>query len=146
MDILKNIGDWLTDDRLITNLLGVHVLLAAILVISVIIRRIITRGGVQLIRWTGLHFLDGFSKEAIRHARTLLFWITLGLMVLTAISGIIYHLAGRDLRADALDWYNGLTAREVFEIGLALGELAVLGVGVYVGLRLINRLKKSLEA
>ncbi len=145
MDFLKDFGDWLTDDRLITNLIGVHVLLAALLLVSVIIRRIITQGGVQLIRWTGLHFLDGFSKEAVRHARTLLFWATVGLMLATAVGGIIYHLAGRDMRADALDWYNGLTAREVFEIGLGMGELVILGISVFVGLRLVNRLKRRLE-
>ena len=102
-------------------------------------------GGNHLVRWTGLHWLDGFSKEAVRHMRSLLFWTTLGLMIFAVIGGIIYHLAGRDIFLDVQAWYNQLTAREIFDFGLAVGELIFLGIAVYFTLRLVQKPKAFLE-
>ncbi len=61
--------DWLTnfaDDRLLTNMIGLHIVLGALLIASVVMRRIIMHGGNHVVRWTGFHWLDGFSKEAVR--------------------------------------------------------------------------------
>ena len=69
MDIFKGLGDWLTDDRLVSNLVCVHALLGALLILSVLLRKLAIQGGSQLVRWTGLHWLDGISKEAVRHVR-----------------------------------------------------------------------------
>ncbi len=140
--------DWLTnfaDDRLLTNLIGLHIILGAVLLVSVIMRRIIMHGGSHLVRWTGYRWLDGFSKEAVRHLRALLFWSTLGLMACVFISAIIYHLVGRDMLVDFQNWYSQLTAKEIFDFGLAIGELVALSVIVYFTLRLIQKPRAFLE-
>ena len=41
---------------------------------------------------------------------------------------VVYHLAGRDIRVDVYAWYSQLTAREILNFGIALGELALLGL------------------
>ena len=145
MDLHTRIGSWLGDDRLLTNLVGLHILLAAILVVSVVLRKLLIHGGDQLARWTGLHWLEGFSREAVRRTRSFLFWSTLGLMTLAVLSGILYHMAGRDIRSDLTNWYNHLTAAEIFNFGVALGQLVLLGVGVYFGLRLVRRARRGLQ-
>ena len=133
------------DDRVVTNLIALHVLLGMILLVSIVLRKLIMHGGSQLVRWTGLHWLDGISKEAVRHTRSLLFWATLGLMVVTVIGAVIYQLAGRDIRLDLSAWYSQLTAREIFDFGVAIGELVLLGVAVFFTLRLVRRWKRTLE-
>ena len=65
MDLHTRIGHWLSDERLLANLIGVHVSLGAILIFSVIVRRILINGGDQLVRWTGLHWLDGDRKSVV---------------------------------------------------------------------------------
>ena len=82
--------NWIADDRLLTNLIGLHIILGGILFVSVVLRRIIMHGGSQLVRWTGLHWLDGFCKEAVRHIRSLRFWTTLGLRVLVVVGGVVF--------------------------------------------------------
>ena len=145
MDLFKNLGDWITDDRLVSNLIALHVLLAMILVVSVVLRKLIVHGGSQLALWTGLHRLDGISREAARHTRAVLFWATLGLMVAMVISAVIYQVAGRDIRLDFQAWYSQLTAPEIFDFGLEVGELVLLGVGVFFAMRLVRRSKGFLE-
>jgi small-conductance mechanosensitive channel len=142
---MDRIGNWLSDDRLLTNLIGLHIVLGAILFVSVVLRKIVTRGGSQMARWTGLHWLDGISKEAVRHVRALLFRATVGLMALAVIGGVTYHLAGRNIRLDVHAWYTQLTAREIFDFGVILGELVLLGVGLYFALRLVRRVNGPLE-
>jgi len=145
MDWLKSITDSFADDRLIINLIGLHIILGAVLIISVVLRQIILQGGSQLVRWTGLKWLNGISNEAIRHTRSLLFWLTVGLMVCLVIGGTVYHLAGRDIRHDVHAWYAQLTAREIFDFGVALGELVLVTIGVYFGIRLVRRAKMAME-
>jgi small conductance mechanosensitive channel len=140
-----DITAWVTDDRLVINLIAIHAILGAIFLVSVVLRRVIMHGGSQLVRWTGLHWLDGVSKEAVRHVRSLLFWSTVALMVLAVISGSIYHVAGRDVREDVRTWYSQLTARDIVALAVALGELALVGVGMFFGLRLIRRGTPYLE-
>src|SRR5437773_1138926 len=97
MDWLTQLFNVVANDRLVTNLIGLHVILAATLIVSIVLRKIIMHGGSQLVRWTGLHWLDGVSKAAVRRLRSLLFWSTIGLMTLMVLSGIVYHCAGRDI-------------------------------------------------
>lgn len=146
MDIHNRIGVWLSDDRLLANLIGLHIVLCAVLIISVVLRKVLIHGGDELARWTGLHWIDGFSKEAVRRIRSLLFWTTLSLMLMTAVAGGIYHFRGRDIRLDVTDWYQHLTARQIFSVGLALGELVALCVGTYFAVRLVRRAAKALHA
>ena len=54
----------------LANLIGIHVVLAVILLISVILRKLLKTGSEQVSRWTGLGWLDDASKEAGRSMRT----------------------------------------------------------------------------
>lgn len=145
MDFNKLISTVLGDDRLLANLVALHVLLATTLVVSVVLRKVIIHGGNQLVRWTGLHWLDGFSKEAVRRIRALLFWSTIGSMALLITCGVIYHMAGRDMRVDVQAWYDHLTARQIVDFAIAIGELTLLGVAVYFTLRLVRRLREPMQ-
>jgi len=146
MNIHSWINSFFADDRLLANLVAVHLVLAVILVAAVVLRRLLTHGGEQFARWTGLHWLDGFSKEATRKMRGMLFWMVLTLLAGTVIGGVGYHLAGRDMRQDVLNWYAHLTGAQIFRIGLALGQLVLLALAVPFALRLIRRARAFLQA
>ncbi|MCI0378635.1 MAG: mechanosensitive ion channel family protein [Gemmataceae bacterium] len=145
MDFFNRVGDWFADDRLLANLVGLHVILAVFLVVSVILRKILMQGGDVLVRWTGLHWLDGISKEAVRKIRALLFWATVCLMLGAILGSVAYHAFGRDIRLDLSDWYQQLTAEQIFLLCLALGQLALLAVGVFFAIRLVRRGRLYLE-
>ena len=144
MDWLNNLGAF-ADDRLLANLIGLHLVLGLIYVTSLILRGIIMHGGSHVVGWTGLHWLDGVSKEAVRRARALLFWTTISLMLLSVVGGVAYQLMGRDIRHDVKAWYSELTGPEIFDLGVGLGELVLVAIGVYFGVRLVRRLKRNLE-
>lgn len=145
MDLHTRLSQWLSDDRLLANLIGVHVVLAGLLILSIVIRKLLIHGGGQLVRWTGLHWLDGVSKEAVRRMRSLLFWTTLAAMALTLVAGAVYHVSGRDVRADLNDWYSHLTASQLLRLGVAAAELVLLAIATVFLLRLVRRTSAALE-
>src|SRR5688500_13641296 len=110
MDLHTRIGQWLGDDRLLANLVGLHVCLAGVLIFSILVRKLLIHGGAVLVRWTGLHWLDGFSQEAVRRIRSLLFWSTLCTIAVLYLAGGVYHFSGRDARLDLREWYEHMTA------------------------------------
>ncbi|MBM4068452.1 MAG: mechanosensitive ion channel family protein [Planctomycetes bacterium] len=140
MAIVSRIGDFLSDDRLLFNLIAIHVLLVASLVVPIVLRRLLVNGSNQLVHMTGLHWLNGLSQEAGRRLKAVCFWATLGAMTLTILGGCIYHFAaGRDVRADFEAWYAQLTWRDAFTLGRALAELCLLGLGIWLGTRQLRR-------
>ena len=139
-------NNFVADDRLIANLVAVHLIIAGLLIVGIVLRKILTQGGEQFARWTGLHWLDGFSKEATRRLRTILFWIILALMAGTVLAGLGYQAGGRDMRQDVTDWYTHLTGAQILHMGLALGELVLLGLMIPLAVGLVRRLKSPLEA
>lgn len=128
-----------SDDRLLANLVGIHLVLIAIFSASVLLRRGLSRGGDTLVRWTGLHWLDGLSREASKGARTLLFWSTVALMITAVVSTFVYHFSGHDIRTDLGDWYHNLTAKQLLAFAVLLGQLVALALGVSLAFRLIRR-------
>src|SRR5438445_7704238 len=80
MDLHTSIGELLTDERLLFNLIAIHALIGVTLIVSMIVKQILVRGSDRLAHLTGLHWLDGVSQEAVRRARSVLFWLTLGAM------------------------------------------------------------------
>lgn len=145
MDLLLAVGDFFTDDRLLTNLIGVHVVLVSILIVSFITRKLLLRGGDALVRWTGLHWLDHLGKAADRRAHAFLFWSTLAALALTVAAGVIYHAVGRDLRGDFHLWYQHLTGPQLFALGMTIAKLAALSIAVWMAFGLVRRGKKLLE-
>lgn len=134
------------DERLLANLVGIHLVLIAVLATSVLLRKLLSRGGEWLVRWTGLHWLDGLSREAAKGARAVLFWSTVTLMVSAVVSTVVYHLAGHDVRTDLGDWYDHLTARQLLGFALLAGKLVVLTLIVSLALRLVRRGRLYVEA
>ena len=145
MNLQAWVNHVLSDDRLIANLVAIHLIIGVLLIVGVVLRKLLTHGGDQFARWTGLHWLDGFSKEATRKIRNGLFWVILLAMTGTLVAGIGYHISGRDMRQDIREWYTHLTGAEVLHMGIALAELVILGVAVHFAFRLIRRFKNPLQ-
>src|SRR5438309_457007 len=141
MDLSK----WLNDERLLANLIGIHLVLAAILIVSIILRKALKSCSEQVARWTGLHWLDDASKEAGKSMRLILFWCTIVLMVGSIVSIAVYHLSGRHAHDDFKDWCAQLTSEHLKSFGLMLGKLVLLALGVAVAFRVIRRLRVFLE-
>jgi small-conductance mechanosensitive channel len=142
MDISK----WLNDERLLANLIGIHVVLGVILIVSVVLGKLLKNGCEQVARWTGLHWLDSASKEAVKGMRSILFWSTVTLMIVSVVSMAAYHLSGRHAHDDFKEWYGQLTSVHLMMFGVMLGKLVLLALGVGVAFRLIRRLRVFLEA
>jgi small-conductance mechanosensitive channel len=137
---------WLNDERLLANLIGIHVVLGVILIVSIVLRKVLKNGCEQVARWTGLHWLDSASKEAVKGMRSILFWSTVTLMIVSVVSMAAYHLSGRHAHDDFKDWYGQLTSAHLMAFGVMLGKLVLLALGVTVAFRLIRRLRVVLEA
>src|SRR5436305_34328 len=71
-----DLSRWLNDERLLANLIGIHVVLAVVLLVSIVLRKLLKNGGDQFARWTACHWLEGASKEAVKSMRSMLFWTT----------------------------------------------------------------------
>lgn len=141
MDLSK----WLNDDRLLANLIGIHIVLAALLIVSVVLRKLLKNGGDQVARWTGIHWLDGVSKEAVKGMRSMLFWTTVVLMVVSVASMAVYHLSGRDARGDVQEFTGQLTLLHLTNFGIMLGKIIAVAIGVALSFRVIRRLRVFLE-
>ncbi len=139
MAIVSRIGEFLSDDRLLFNLIAIHVLLVSSLIVSIVLRRLLAHGGNHLVQLTGLSWLHGMSQEASRKLKTFFFWTTLGAMALTVLGGLFYHAQGRDVRGDFSHWYEQLTWKDLWIFGRASAELALLGVGIWLGTKQLRR-------
>lgn len=145
MNLYERLGQILTDERLLSNLIALHVLFGLILVGSMIARRILISGGDSLSNWTGLHWLDGISREATRRGRAILFWVTLLLLFTSVVGSVVYHLAGRDIRYDVTHWYENVTSDQMLRLGIAIGQLVLLGIGLNIAIRLVRVIRVHLE-
>lgn len=139
MAIISRIGEFLSDDRLLFNLIAMHVLLVSSLIASIVFRRLLAHGGNHFVNLTGLSWLQGISEEASRRIKTFFFWTTLGMMAATIVGGIFYHANGRDVRSDFSHWYDQLTWTDLWLFGRATAELVMLGVGIWLGTRQLRR-------
>src|SRR5262249_55569574 len=144
--LLTRLTHFFADDRLLANLIAVHVAFGAILAVSFVMRKILLHGGNSLVRWTGLHWLDHVGKEANRRIRTLMFWTTLLALIAAVAIGIVYHVAGRDARTDLAEWYQQLTGTQLLAWGLTLAKLVVLLLVVNFSAGIVRRLLHYLEA
>ncbi len=146
MDFLSSFTDLLADDRLAANLIVGHGIITVMVVVSVLLRRVVIGGSSNLIRWTRLRWLKAASEEASRRAGTMLFWLTVLLVLLTVIGGVGYHLAGRDIRLDLSTWYERLTIAELLAVAGAGVKLLALALGAWFAVRSVRRLWPVLEA
>lgn len=147
MDWSNRVTAFLSDERLLTNLIAVHVVVGALLILSVLVRQMLQSGGDRLFSWAGMPSLRDATQEAAEQMRNLVYWITLGLMLATAGGGILYHLAGRDVRQDLADlWHAHITSAQLIALALAAAELAGLALATWLAGRLLRLLRRKLEA
>src|SRR4051794_21774609 len=122
MDLSK----WLNDERLLANLIGIHIALAVVLILSLFLRKMLKNTGEGFVRWTGMTWLDTVSKEAVRSMRSMLFWATIALMVGVVVSMVIYHFSGRHAHDDFKDLSSQLTTAHLLAFSLTAGKLVAL--------------------
>jgi small conductance mechanosensitive channel len=146
MKIFERIGAFLSDDRLLFNLIAIHMLAGLALIGTMLLRRLLVHGSGHLVKMTGAGWLHGIHKEAERRLRGWLFWITLGLVGLIAVGGVIYHLAGRHVGQDFSGWVTHLSGSELFGLGLAAGEMVLLVFVLWFAVRQVRRLRPILHS
>jgi small conductance mechanosensitive channel len=146
MDFHALANGLLNDERLLAHLIGIHVVVALLLIGSVALRKLFKHGGRRLAGMSRQPWLHGLSRQAHRGLRNVLFWITLALMTVAVASMGVYHFSGRDLRTDLRDWYSHLTGAQILGFGITLGKLVVVALLAGVVYRLIGRLMQLLEA
>jgi small-conductance mechanosensitive channel len=145
MNLLSSLRNLLADDRFTANLLATYSVIVVIVIVSLFLRRVLTRGASQLARRTGLMWLDLVGKEAARRGRRLLLWVTLTSVFLITVVGFAYHLIGRDFRQDVGTWYDRLTLEDVLQVGFNLGAVVVLGLCASCMVRGVHRLRPKIE-
>jgi len=145
MSFFERVQDFLADERLLANLIALHAVLGLLLLLSFILRKLLIQGGDQLVRWSGVAWLDDVGKEAVRRVRALLFWCTVSLISISIVAGVSYHLFGRDVRVDLSDWVQHLTPAQVMQVGVSLGGLVLLMPAMFLAYRLVRKVKTLLQ-
>ncbi|MBY0522298.1 MAG: mechanosensitive ion channel family protein [Gemmataceae bacterium] len=145
MDIWSHVRTFFADDRLDANLIGFYGVIVVTFIVSMVMRRLMTRGGARLVGWTGVHWLEAAGDEAMRHMRSLLFWLTVCFMSATVVFGIVYHLVGRDLRHDLGDWYHHFTVEQLVRYGLTLATLLAVMVTTRFAIWTVRRVRPALQ-
>src|SRR5688572_26782339 len=74
MDLHAFVTDILSDERLLANLVAIHIGLGLVLIVSILCRNAVLAGGGRMLHWVGLDRVDGVSEEAARTVRSLTFW------------------------------------------------------------------------
>jgi small-conductance mechanosensitive channel len=143
----ERVGAFLSDDRLLFNLIAVHAAIALLLILSVIARAILQNGGDRFRARLGTHWLHGITHEATQHARSLVWWTTLLLMAVTVAGGVFYHLGGGDIRTDLAElWQQHVTPTRLITAGWIAAQLVGIAVVAMIACRFVHRLRTAFEA
>ncbi len=135
----------LSDERLVANLIALHVVVGVILFVVILVRKLLKHGGDSVSRLTGLSWIEGASREAISSIRSMLSWIAMG-GVLGAIAFIIvYHQQGRDIRIDGRRVYEHFAPEQLYAFGTLLGKIVLVVLGVGIGFRILHRVRRYLQ-
>lgn len=147
MEWSTELAAFLADERLLANLIAVHVALLGLVVASLLVRQFLQLGGQRLLSWFGVAWLRGVTEEATGAARNLIYWITLAAMAACVLAAGAYHILGRDVRVDgpAL-WNRHVTADDIVRLGIVAGKVLAIAVGAWIACRLVHRLRLRLEA
>jgi small-conductance mechanosensitive channel len=146
MDHLNALIDALLgNERLLANLIAVHVALGGLLLLSVFLRKTFKHGVNRCICWTEMHWLKRAHRRCHRGLRHVLFWLTSGLMVVAVVTTVVYHFFGRDIRTDLHHWYSRVTTAHLFAVGITVGKLVLVAVAAGVVFRLVRRTMARFE-
>lgn len=145
MNVHALVTELLANERLLANLIGIHVLLAALLLVSFALRKTFQHSVSALIHWTELHWLHPLHERVHRMLCRILFWLTLILMFVACAATAVYHWLGQDIRADLRDWYHQLTRDHYIRAGIITAKVAAVMVIAVIAFRVIRRLSAMLE-
>ena len=87
----------LGNERLLVNLIAIHVVLGVVLIGSLLIRKFLLQGSRHLVRFTGKDWLGNFHQEAERSIRSLLFWMTVLTLFAVGAAGAGYHILAPEI-------------------------------------------------
>jgi small-conductance mechanosensitive channel len=147
MEWSVKVAAFLSDDRLLANLIAIHVLLVALLLVSLAIRKLVQSGGQRFLSWFGFSWLRGVTEEATSTARDFVYWITVALMVGSFTGAVFYHLAGRDIRADGVTlWHQHFTAEDAIGLGILAGKLLGIAIGAWFACGLVRQFRRRFES
>ena len=98
MDFPALVNELLANERLLANLIGINVVLGALLVLSIALRKTLRHSTHALIRWSEMHWLRPLHERAHRTLGRILFWLTLTLMFVACVGTAVYHYGSRRSR------------------------------------------------
>jgi small-conductance mechanosensitive channel len=145
MHIFPFLQDRLNDPALLPNLIAAVALALLVQLPAWLMRRLLRHCGGRLSGWTGSRLLGDAGQEAARRAQGVLFWLTLAAVLSVLSAGVVYHLAGRDVRVDAGAWLDRFTPEDWLRVGPRLGGLALLLAGLWLTARWARRTRTRLE-
>lgn len=143
---VKEIPGLFSDSRFTANVIAIHGLIVAAILVCLLVRRLLARGGHRLIDRTGWKWIEPVVEEAMRHGRRLVLWLTIAATLVLIVAGTLYHRAGRDIRADAMEWRDRLTREDWTKAGYHVGIIVGIVFAAWVGSRWIRRPRPRLES
>jgi small conductance mechanosensitive channel len=145
VDKVKQLPGHFSDSRFTANVIAVHGLVVVAILICLLLRRLLARGGRQIVERTGWKWIEPVVEEATRHGRRLVLWLTIAAALVLVVSGTMYHRAGRDIRHDCMDWHDLLSREDWIRAGYNLGIVIGILFAAWVGARFVRRLRPRLE-
>ncbi len=145
MEFVRFVRSFLADGRFDANLIAVYGLMVVLVLSSLLVRRLLARGGWHLARWTGIDAVERLGHEVSQRARRHLFWFTAVCMSIIALGGVAYHFAGRDIRDDLGARLAGMTLGDFLQTGAVLAGLAGLAGGAWFTAAVIQRARPWVE-
>jgi len=142
---IKQLPALFDDSRFTANVIAIHGLIVAAILICLLLRRMLARGGHRLVERTGWKWIEPIVEEAMRHGRRLVLWLTVAATLVLIVAGTLYHRAGRDIRADCMEWRDQLSREDWILAGYHLGIVLGILLAAWVGSRFVRRLRPLLE-
>src|SRR6516225_2740517 len=145
VDKVKQFPTNFSDSRFTANVIAVHGLVVVAILICLLSRRLLARGGRGLVERTGWKWIEPVVEEAMRHGRRLVLWLTVAAALVLIVSGTLYHRAGPDIRHDCMEWHDQLSREDWIGAGYHLGIVIGVLFAAWVGTRFVRRLRPRLE-
>jgi small-conductance mechanosensitive channel len=142
---LDQVREFVTDPRFIENLITTYAIIVVLVIVSLILRRVVGRGGERLAHWTGLRWLEELGREAGRGVKRLLARLTYALILLIVVAGGVYHFLGRHVRHDIKKWVGQITVEDWTNIGLRAAGVVGLLFASWIAIRLVRGLCQALR-
>jgi small conductance mechanosensitive channel len=137
--IWPRIQQFFADPRLSANLVTFYGFAVVLLLASLLVRRLMGRWCQMPECEEDRTWSNRLTFTVVNHARALIFWITLLLVIVSTGSGTLYHMVGRDVRHEMRVLYRDLGIEQIYHVGLILASLVCLGVATELAVWLMRR-------